>query len=726
MTAATYTTNLGNIYRDESTANWTAIGTGGAGLTADTDYFIQGTLCLTKSAFASSTKGMIYADPGGDFGGTGTDGAYIAWMTHTAPNSLDTLAGGGMRFIIGSANGDYEHYYVGGSDTMTFQGWLLVAVNEATAGDTTTGSPSATVESHFGGLWDLPSGGPTKGAPNAIDGIRGGRCDAVIEFGTGADPEATFDGCVTTLDSVTNRYGLLTQRVPGGTFENSGLIQFGTSTNAVEFLDSNKSIVIRDHPHVTANFNTWEVNNASSIINMTNITVKALGTQSPGRWVTNNDPTINLTTCIFDSMGAFAFDANSTLDACTFLSCDTITANEADLTGCSVLTSSAATDGSAVQWDEAISTAHGIPELDNMTFSMGANNHHAITFGTGVASGADIILTGIEFTGFDADGTGDSDNSILEFLATTGTITVNLIGCTVDGSAASSSNFTVDERAGCTVNVTFDPKTTKITTEDQSGTMLENVRVLLETDDHGGGSGLDYRTTIISITESGGTATCTASINHGLVTGDYVVVRNANPVGHTGQHQVTVTGATTFTYSTNGSGSATGTAVDFIINAHDETNFDNSPTTEGTFTGGSGYSVSDLIYLSTGVRITVDAVSTGTVTQFTVSNLSQHTTSVANTTETQHTTSGTGVGFTLTPDTGNLSGGFTMDFSYAAISGLTDSVGEIESLKTWPVSQGLIGSARKSTSSPFFKTSQISVADASGGTDLLVLMISDE
>ena len=347
MTAAAYATNLGHIFRDEATTNWTAIGTGGAALTAETDYFIQGVSCMSKGAFAGATKGMIY-DYLSDAGGSGTDGAYIAWMSHTAPNSLANKSAGGMQFLIGSANGDYEQYYVGGADTLTFLKWELVAVSETVAGDTSTGTPSTTSESHFGGLWNLPSGGPTKGAPNVIDGIRFGRCDIVITLGTGADPEATFDGVLTALETATLRHGLLTQREAGGSFENSGLIQFGTSGTAVEFLDSNKTINLRLHDHVTANFHTWEANHASSIITLTNISVNALGGASIGRWITNNNATINWTSCNWTGLGVFGFGTNSTILSNIFRTCGVITHAGATMTNTTIAESAAAAGSGAL------------------------------------------------------------------------------------------------------------------------------------------------------------------------------------------------------------------------------------------------------------------------------------------------------------------------------------------------------------------------------------------
>jgi hypothetical protein len=341
MAAATYTTNLADIFTDGTTTGWSALGGGASGLNQETDYFIQNTSCLSKNAFASATKGMIY-DYGSDTGGTGTDGAFLAWITHTAPNSLGLKSAGGMQFLIGSASGDYEQYYVGGSDTMTFLGWELCAVSETVAGDTSTGTPSATVEQFFGALWNLPSGGPTKGAPNAIDAIRFGRCDAIFEFGD-ATPNgpATIAGCIATLDSVANRYGLLTQRKPGAAIENSGLVLFGTATNAVYLKDTNKTIVLRTHDHVTTNFHTWEVRNASSVVNIENFNVSSTGGASIGRWLATDDADVNLTGCTWVDMGTFTYLTNTTVLSNTWRRCGLITQGGATITSCFIDNSTA-------------------------------------------------------------------------------------------------------------------------------------------------------------------------------------------------------------------------------------------------------------------------------------------------------------------------------------------------------------------------------------------------
>jgi hypothetical protein len=81
--------------------------------------------------------------------------------------------------------------------------------------------------------------------------------------------------------------------------------------------------------------------------------------------------------------------------------------------------------------------------------------------------------------------------------------------------------------------------------------------------------------------------------------------------------------------------------------------------------------------------------------------------------------------YTVNVDAGASAGG-TPVFSYCPLSGLTNASGVITSDKVWPASQGLTGWTRKSTTTPFFRQSALSITDASTGTDLLVVLQADE
>ena len=134
MTVATYTTNLVEIIGDAQTtsaSNWSAIGGGAAALNpGSTELFIEQAEAMTKDAFGTARKGMIF-DTTADQGGSGTDGAYSVWCTFTSIPSLDTKAGAGFDFLIGSSSSAYEHYHLFGSDTFPFGCWFFGAVNDS-------------------------------------------------------------------------------------------------------------------------------------------------------------------------------------------------------------------------------------------------------------------------------------------------------------------------------------------------------------------------------------------------------------------------------------------------------------------------------------------------------------------------------------------------------------------------------------------------------------------
>lgn len=91
------------------------------------------------------------------------------------------------------------------------------------------------------------------------------------------------------------------------------------------------------------------------------------------------------------------------------------------------------------------------------------------------------------------------------------------------------------------------------------------------------------------------------------------------------------------------------------INAQDETSYDGSPATEGSFTGGTGHAAADVITLNDGTLVTVDVEAAGVVTEFTVTSLTAQSTNVASgTVLTQTSTTGSGTGFTMTLGDDNL------------------------------------------------------------------------
>ncbi len=92
-------------------------------------------------------------------------------------------------------------------------------------------------------------------------------------------------------------------------------------------------------------------------------------------------------------------------------------------------------------------------------------------------------------------------------------------------------------------------------------------------------------------------------------------------------------------------------ATQVLRSGQTNTSYNNSPTSEGTFAGGTGYTAGNVLTLSNGATVTVSTVSSGVVTGFTVTS---STTTPVTVGVTLTSTGGTGSGFTITPDTDNV------------------------------------------------------------------------
>jgi hypothetical protein len=504
MATPVYTTDLTDILAGAGTATgWTALGGGASGIAAETDYFIQGTGCTSKSAFANSTRGMIYNNGSGVT--IPTDGAVLMWQTHQTSNSLDTQVNGGWQALIGSSSTAYYQFYVAGSDTIVYDDrWRCLAINPTVTPSATTGSPTATRQ--WFGILNKMVGGPTKGAPQACDAIRFGRVQYDYTEGDIANGYATFSGAATFNDDITRRYGQI--QFSKGTYFIQGLHNLGTATAAVDFRDSNKTLNIINTEFVTSAFNAIVINNASSNVELTGITISALGTTSKGNFTVNNNATVNIISCTFADMNTFVFGGtNSTIINTSFNRCNTVTGNNSSFIGCVFNSSTVAADTSAIVWNTANDTDG---KLDDTTFIKGASAHHAIELG--VTSPTNITLRGVTSEGFNA--TNGQNDSTIHVKRTTGTVTINLVG--------TSGNFSY-KSDGATVVLIIDPVTLIINCQDVSGNNIQDVRVLVTAAAGGSYAFQDS----VTITRSGTTASV-AHTAHGMSNGDKVLIYGAS------------------------------------------------------------------------------------------------------------------------------------------------------------------------------------------------------
>ena len=538
MAAPTYATDLSDITTAETITGWSALGGGQSGLNDETDYYIQGTQCVSKNGFTASTRGQLFN--AGTTTITSGDCVFI-WIKQNNRNLMNTVANGGTQVCMGSGTAAFDRFYVDGNDSdgSALAGWRTYCVDPTATPSATTGSPGA--YTYFGTQWNIQGSGSLKGAPNGIDAIRHGRELTCVDGDVG-NGYATFDGAATFDSATTRAWGLLTP-IAGG-YQFHGAFVMGTTGTSVDFRDSNRSIIILEDEFVPSGFNEFEIRNASSNVEWTNILFTALGTTSPGIF-TLNVGTFTADACQFTGVSTTTFSSTSTATNCIWNKCDQVTAPGADLTGSQIIAYNGVANTSSLVWDANLDPDG---ELDDMVFDStdSPNAVHAIEFGNTVPT--NMTLRGCTFTGFNAANT--QNDSTFHFKDTGGTITLNLVNCT--GNASYRSD-------GATINIVQDPVTTTVTAIETDGTELQNVLVLLEASD--GTGDLPYQDSV-TITQTGGTATVTHTA-HGLSTNQYVVIRGSTIQGYNKRAQITVTDANTYTYSVSSglSSPATGSPV---------------------------------------------------------------------------------------------------------------------------------------------------------------------
>lgn len=531
MTAPAYATDLQMVDDCEDATGWaemTGRTSGGAAAQEDRAY-IQGSFAVSQSTGAATgrTVGLQY-----DYGSniTWTSGfVFLAWQYWQAPKAIGTWADGGMRFGVGSSAGNVKLWNAQGNDygRNPYGGWSNVAIDPTYAYDEQIGSPSA-------GAYRIFCSAPyllqavSKGSPHCVDYIRYGRGQIKAEYGATADGYATFTGMATANDADSARWGLFSLQY--GTYIWKGLMSLGTATNATDFRDSNKSIVIDDTPRTYADFNKIEIRNSSSRVDWTAINFSALGTLAKGRLEVVDDCDVNISGCLFMGMDTFIFKAASDVLISTFLNCGIITANGAKFNGTKFNGFTGAANASQLVWNTNVNTSG---KIDGCTFTKGSLATHAIEI---TDSGLiELTLNNCVFSGYNA-ANGNDDSTILISKAN-GTVTINVVNCT--------GNITY-KSAGATVVIASNPVSATVTVKDTAAppAAIEGARVLVLA--YSGGP-MPYDVTV-TITNSGTTATVAHSA-HNMVTNDKVQITGASLWQNNGVFPITKTSDNEYTYT---------------------------------------------------------------------------------------------------------------------------------------------------------------------------------
>lgn len=529
MAAPSYTTDLAVIHSCDTGGTWAEPTgfAGGAITNPETDYFIQNTGCISKNCGTSAPIGTGAMVNFGSGVTIPSPGAVMTWIFFGAPNTLAVQnpgggANGGLQVFVGSASTAFKQWFVRGSDTYAYGGWICVPVDPSVTADLTTGSPSATRQWFGAGAYIPGPGIASKGNPFGLDCIRYGRGEARMNGGDLANGYATFTGYAAQNDAVANRWGLI-QAVSGG-YQIQGLVIFGYSS-AVDFRDSNTSILIANTEKVVSGFNAFEVRQAGSRVEMASISFLALGTVSRGNWITTDNATIILTACTFTKMGTFGFLSNSTITDCTFRQCDQITGGGGTFDTCAITNSRAAVSLVLTNLNQAT----------DCTFTSDGSNH-AVDLGT-ISSSVSMNWNNY-LSGYAVSNGSTGNEAIKVNVAASQILTINV--------GAGYSTPSIYNTGTGTVNVVSGQVTTSINVKSLSnGSNISGARVLIWATD----ASNKFYNASVAITGSGTTATVTHT-GHGLATGDYVIISGVtNDDDYNGVHQITKINDNSYSYT---------------------------------------------------------------------------------------------------------------------------------------------------------------------------------
>lgn len=409
MANPSYTTDLTLVANAEATTSdpgtWAELTghLGGGSQTADQDYFIQGTRCITQSTGTKTgTECGLQYDYGSNLPWV-SGYCMFTWMIFTAANAVTGWTAGGIRMGIGSTAGNVRYWNAVGSDfgRYPYGGWQNIAVDPNAWWNSTDGTDDGTpLIGQYRIVASLPNivSAVSKGNPHGVDTIRYGRGQIFISGGTSTN-YCNFTGVTAENDNQSNRWGLFQKEGAGYLWK--GLLSFGGtgSTQICNFADKNKFITVDNTPRTYVDFNKIEINNTGSSVYWENINFTALSASqlSRGRFLVRNDALVDLESCNFTDLDTLIFKSRSSLDTCVFLRCSGVIQSGATITNSSFINSTS-----------AVTLVSNNPQLISYCNFQSNGANHAIQ----VTSGGSYNFTGNVFTGY-ASVSGTTGNEMI-------------------------------------------------------------------------------------------------------------------------------------------------------------------------------------------------------------------------------------------------------------------------------------------------------------------------
>jgi hypothetical protein len=552
MAVSTTLTSLETFEAPGATFN--NIGSGG-GASDNDDVYIQGIQSGGRRVDNATNKGFMATITSVDLSAANQHVKIWVYCFHWS--AVTRLA---ARLRSGADIYD-DHLYGVGADLPILGGWIPLWVDVSR-------TPSAT-----GSIGGLDEAAVTDiGAYISIGNVGGAGDNFIIDEITHGTSGLLWSGAGGAFSDfvsyeTTNVQGVLVESYDAALC--FARLTIGDST-ATTFTDEGFTVTFPDQGLVA---DTWmgvtaDLQNASTAVTLSNGALVSgrptdANPKRPDLIVSGTAGTFDGDTLVLNGLRTVELNSACTLTNSVVINSGVVDATTAgttgpDLSGTLIGDSIVAADASALIWNV---NENPNTKTQGMTFVKGANNHHAVEFGT--SSPTNITLTGITATGFAA---GNNLNASTFYIKRTlGTVFLNISGGTGNFSYKSD---------GAAVIISIDPVTILVDVSDETGAALQNARVLMEAGDATGDLPFEES---VTITNSGTVATVTHT-SHGLSNGDKVAIRGANEIEYNGVFTISAATTNTYQYSMSadpggnatGAPESTGVIIEGLTNASGE------------------------------------------------------------------------------------------------------------------------------------------------------------
>lgn len=564
-----------------SAPGWTDLASSFTGITLDTEIFVETTGSIGN--YCTTTRDGTFYEFSADTD-LSNNHIYI-WVNCGIVGLLETKENQGLTFRArGPTTSNYKEWDLAGSNnwpTTVEGGWAMFVIDLESTVSRNGGTPPATSAIRSIGITYITATTMPRMADNIwVDEIR-----RLPDGSAGI----TVEGRNTTVSPIRDwnwsdlpvqlgaANGTAKVGPAGAVVLNTPVEFFADDASTHAFASTNETVLWENQEFAASDLYSITVLGAStgtanwSMGAKTGTGVNASGAQggaiiaeSTGvRWDFDAD-IANIDSCNLYGVtcqhgGDFQLDtATNEVVSSLFVDTTTVEASNSNLfIGNSYIGSSTAADAGALVWNENVDV-DGI--IDGSTFEKGTNDHHAITFGTSVTTNQTI--RDCAFNSFAAPASPVPNGAAFQFLATSGSLTLSLVNCTVDGSAATSANIAIDDAAGVAVTLSIDPVTIQVNTVLTDGSAVASVYVHLIAAQSSPEGPLPVNDTV-TITRAGSPVTATVShTGHGFAVNQKVLIKGATEWQYNGVKTIlTVPDANSYTYAlgTDPGGNATGT-----------------------------------------------------------------------------------------------------------------------------------------------------------------------